>query len=161
MKKNDYTYKFHLPMMDEDIKLHLESTLQKRIRLDWQKAYNSQAIIVINLVIMKSKHYTIGEAQIVKLNITEEEKTAFMSIVNKVCEPLGSITPSTKKEKPKKQIAQYGLNGNLIKIWDSQTQAAKALGIGQANISLCANGKRANAGGFIFEKIVNDYGEDI
>lgn len=160
MKKNDYTYNFHLPMMDEDIKLHLESTLQKRIRLEWQKAYNSQAIIVLDLVVMKSKHHTNGEAQIVKLNLTDEEIASFIRIVNEVCEAFGNVTV-TKKEKPKKQIAQYGANGQLIKIWDNQRQAAKALGIGQSTISLCVSGKRATAGGFIFEKIVSDYGKDI
>lgn len=160
MNKNDYTYNFHLPMMDEDIKLHLASTWQKRIRYEWQKINPSQVIIVLDLIVMKSKHYTNCVAQIVKLNITNEEIATFVRLCNEICHPIGNLT-TPKEEKPKKKIAQYDTNGHLIKIWDNQSEAAKALGIGQASISLCVNGKTQKAGGFIFEKIVNDYGKDI
>ena len=48
-----------------------------------------------------------------------------------------------------KKIGQYDLTtGELVKIWRNQTDASIALGVPQANISECCNGKRKTAGGF-------------
>ena len=45
-------------------------------------------------------------------------------------------------------VAQYTKKGELIKIWNSQTEASKATGIAQQAISMCCNGKIKTAGGF-------------
>ena len=47
-------------------------------------------------------------------------------------------------------IAQYDLNGNLIKVWDYMKQASIELGIDQSAISKCCRGKLKTTGGFIF-----------
>ena len=57
-----------------------------------------------------------------------------------------------------KRVAQYDLDGNLIKIWDYAKQAEEELGINHCNISMCCKCKRKSAGGFIwkYEKDVID-----
>ena len=47
-----------------------------------------------------------------------------------------------------RKVGQYDLNGNLIKVWISQTEAARQLGIHQSNIYKVCSGKRETAGGF-------------
>lgn len=51
-------------------------------------------------------------------------------------------------EKLSKKVAQYSLEGDLIKIWDSSIEAAKALQINQGNISNVCTGKAHKTGGF-------------
>ena len=47
-----------------------------------------------------------------------------------------------------KTIYQYSLDGTFIKEWRSISYAGRELHINISNISMCANGKRPNAGGF-------------
>lgn len=47
-----------------------------------------------------------------------------------------------------KRIAQFDLDGNLIKIWDYVKQVEDTIGISRNNISACANGKLKTAGGY-------------
>lgn len=51
----------------------------------------------------------------------------------------------------KKQTLQYDLNGNFIKLWNSQTEASKATGIAHSHINNCCRGKENSAGGFIWK----------
>ena len=46
------------------------------------------------------------------------------------------------------RVAQYTKNGKLIKIWNSQKEAAEATKISQSSISQCCNGKTKVARGF-------------
>lgn len=48
----------------------------------------------------------------------------------------------------KKAIACLSKDGKMVGKYDSATDAARILGINQANISACAMGKRKTAGGF-------------
>jgi hypothetical protein len=50
-----------------------------------------------------------------------------------------------------KQIMQYNIDGDLVKIWDSVTEASIALGIGQANIATCARGGEKICGGYFWK----------
>ena len=45
-------------------------------------------------------------------------------------------------------ILQYSLDGQFIKEWRSISYASRELGINAPNISMCAKGKRPNAGGY-------------
>ena len=49
-----------------------------------------------------------------------------------------------------KCVAQYDLNGNIIKIWDYAKQATEELGIDNSSIIKCCKGKYKSAGGFIW-----------
>lgn len=51
-------------------------------------------------------------------------------------------------------VAQYSLDGELIKIFPSYTQAGKELGIRDGNISLAARGKRHTAGGYVWRDVL-------
>ena len=51
------------------------------------------------------------------------------------------------------KVAQYNLNGNLIKVWNYIKQATNELGINHATISGCCRGKYKTAGGFIWRYI--------
>lgn len=52
-----------------------------------------------------------------------------------------------------KRIAQYDLNGNFIKEWESLTQASKTLNICIGNISSTINGVRNQAGGYVWKAV--------
>ena len=51
-----------------------------------------------------------------------------------------------------KSVIQYDKQGNFIKKWNSQAEAARQLNIKQGDISRCVNGKRNYCGGFIWKK---------
>lgn len=54
-------------------------------------------------------------------------------------------------------IKQLTLDGQLIKVWDSALQAAKALGLHDPNINKCCKGIRNQCGGFKWEYLI-EYG---
>lgn len=57
----------------------------------------------------------------------------------------------TKKPPHEKKISQFDMDGNLIKVWKSQAEIERTLGIYQANIHKVCRGKRKMAGGFKWE----------
>ena len=50
-----------------------------------------------------------------------------------------------------RQIEQYDLNNNLLKIWNSEADIHRSLGISQGNIYACCAGRRKTAGGYIWK----------
>ena len=50
-----------------------------------------------------------------------------------------------------KKVLQYSANGEFIKEWESVSEAGRELKINPSNISTCALGKRALAGGYIWK----------
>ena len=50
-----------------------------------------------------------------------------------------------------KQIYQYDMEGNLIKIWDSATVIHRELGFDNSYISACARGKHQSAHGYMWK----------
>lgn len=70
----------------------------------------------------------------------------------------------TKTDALKKEVAQYDLNGNLIKIWKSLIDAANELNISSCNIGLACRETERTAYGFKWkytkDKIVNLPGEE-
>ena len=52
-----------------------------------------------------------------------------------------------------KKVAQYDLDGNLIKIWDCIEYASYELGIGRTGISDCCRHKQKTSGNFIWKYI--------
>ena len=52
-----------------------------------------------------------------------------------------------------KPIAQYTLDGKLVKVWPSPTEVHRQLGISQGNISAVARGERNKASGFVWKYI--------
>lgn len=53
----------------------------------------------------------------------------------------------------KKSIAQYNKNGDLLKIWDSQTKASDTLGISIPSINRCCKKNTGSAGGYIWKNV--------
>jgi group I intron endonuclease len=83
--------------------------------------------------------------------ITKEQKRVYNDQ-----EPPKNWVEGMSKRKPYKsrgKIAQYDLNGNLIKIYDGVSVASKELGIGDSCISSVCTGKQKTAGGFFWKKI--------
>ena len=64
-------------------------------------------------------------------------------------ERIGKKSAITKS----KPIAQYTLNGKLLKVWPSLKEAKRETGFSQGNISQAANGKRKTACGFIWKYV--------
>lgn len=56
----------------------------------------------------------------------------------------------------KKKIGQYNLQGELVKIWASGTDAEREGGFNRAHISSCCHKKRDTHGGFIWGFIDGD-----
>ena len=52
-----------------------------------------------------------------------------------------------------KRIAQYTIDGKLIKEWDSLTEAHENLGIGLSALSSCLHGRYSQAGGYVWKFI--------
>ena len=50
----------------------------------------------------------------------------------------------------RKAVAQYSLDGKLVRVYGSQREAERETGIPAPNISSCANGRLRTCGGFIF-----------
>ena len=46
------------------------------------------------------------------------------------------------------RIAQYTMNGTLVKIWDTQKEASLVTGISNVYISMCCYGRMKSAGGY-------------
>ena len=55
-----------------------------------------------------------------------------------------------KKAPHQRKVAQYDIDGNLIHIWESQSEAGRALNIHQSNIYKVCRGIRKQAGGYIW-----------
>lgn len=77
----------------------------------------------------------------------------------------GDSTPGTKRPSGKdcpnsKKVCQISLDGKLIKIWDSATEAANKLAINYSCISSVCNGHRKTASGFVWV-LEKDYNPNI
>ena len=53
-------------------------------------------------------------------------------------------------ENHKKRVAQYSVDGDIIKIYNSTVSAAYENGFSQGNISRCCNGKLKTANGYVW-----------
>lgn len=60
---------------------------------------------------------------------------------------------TNKKGHHTRKVAQYDQNNKLIKIWDSQMDASKSIGITNTSIQNVCAGKRKTAGGFIWKYV--------
>lgn len=74
---------------------------------------------------------------------------------------IGGIKRPKGKDCPNsKQIYQIGLDGNIIKLWDSATEASNCLHIDAASISMVCSGKRKTAGRFVWV-LKDDYSPKV
>jgi group I intron endonuclease len=56
-----------------------------------------------------------------------------------------------------KKVSQFDKDGLLIKTWNNQAEAARLVGIkSRGSISMCCNGERKTAGGFIWKFTTDD-----
>ncbi|KKK86499.1 hypothetical protein LCGC14_2762620 [marine sediment metagenome] len=59
----------------------------------------------------------------------------------------------SKSRSNQRPVAQYTLQGKLIEIYESATEASRRTKIDHSDISTCAVGKSHTAGGFLWEYI--------
>ena len=52
-----------------------------------------------------------------------------------------------------KKVAQYGLHGNLIKVWEFMEYICQELGLCKPNICKCCKGERKTCGGYIWKYV--------
>ena len=67
---------------------------------------------------------------------------------------LGRPMSNYNRQKLSKRVAQYNLKGELLKVYDSISQASLETGANRTNISICANpnsSRRKKVGGFIWK----------
>ena len=145
----------------EEHKRNISNALKDRTFSDEHKANISKA----------KKNQPLSEAQKAALAIIcennrgrkhSEETKAKISAANKGKQiSQESRDKMSKAHKGKRieshliKVAQYDLNGNLIKIWDCIMDASRALGIDNSRIAKCAKGEYGckTAGGFIWKFI--------
>ena len=60
----------------------------------------------------------------------------------------GLIDTSKAWHTNEKKVCQYDMNGNVIKIWESMSEAARKLNIQISSISFCCSGRIKSAGGY-------------
>jgi hypothetical protein len=53
--------------------------------------------------------------------------------------------------KNNRKVAQYDINGNYIKTYNSTNEASKETNVSQSSISMCALGRYKQAKGYIFK----------
>lgn len=70
------------------------------------------------------------------------------------CSNEPEIKNNNNRYQVKVPVAQYSLNGKLLRAYSSYTQAEKMTGIRSGNISLAARGKRRTAGGYVWRDIL-------
>lgn len=101
-----------------------------------------------------SVHHLVWEAfngpipEGMQINHIDEDKT------NNRLENLSLVTPlennlwGTRIERIGKKVIQYDLNGNLVKVFKTISEAERDLGIYGTSITACCRGKVNTAGGF-------------
>lgn len=60
------------------------------------------------------------------------------------------VTKKTRNDKRSKQIAQYSLDGELVKVWPSSHEIERVLGFRHGNCTNCCRGYQKTAYGFIW-----------
>lgn len=65
----------------------------------------------------------------------------------------GKKKPQHVVEIHKKKVAQYSLNGELVKVWPSMTEAAQALGLDNSAIGKCVSGRYKSCGGYVWKRV--------
>lgn len=92
-----------------------------------------------------------------EVNHINENKTDNRAFNLEWCTAIENCNHGTRNErsskKRSKQVGQYTLNGELVKVWQSNMEAERQDGFRNGNISLAANGKYKQAYGFIWKYI--------
>ena len=81
---------------------------------------------------------------------SENIKHAFKNGLNRITEKQKKLAVQLGR-KSAKAVLQYDLQGNFIKEWKSQTEAANDLEISPSNLSKCCRGKVKTIKGFIWK----------
>ena len=74
---------------------------------------------------------------------------------NKVADNMRLIAQKRKYKKGHhtRKVGQYDKNNNLIKIWETQTEASKAVGVTSTSICNVCRGQIKSAGGYIWRYV--------
>lgn len=146
--------------LTEEHKKHISEALKGRTLSDEHKRNISKA----------KKNQPLSDAQKIALTAVceanrgrkhSEESKAKISASNKgkkmsqETKEKISKAHKGKRRNDLKKVAQYDLDGNLIKVWDCVADASRATGIDNSRIAKCAKGKYGckTAGGFIWKFI--------
>lgn len=53
-------------------------------------------------------------------------------------------------------VLQYDFSGNLVKVWNGQNEAAKAMGVSQSTICKCISGEKKTCKGYLWKSCKDD-----
>lgn len=88
-----------------------------------------------------------------EVNHINEIKTDNRACNLEWCTRIENCNHGTRNERMSKQVSQYTLDGELVKVWQSTSEAERQGGFAHSAISNVANGKRKQAYGFIWKYI--------
>lgn len=87
------------------------------------------------------------------LYINHKDENPKNNVVNNLewCTMTYNNTYGHRLEKVRKKVAQYNLQGDLIKVWNSFMEIERELGYSNSSINSCCKGKRKHVGGYIWK----------
>ena len=91
-----------------------------------------------------------------EVNHINEIKTDNRACNLEWCTRIENCNHGTRNERMSKQVSQYTLDGELVKVWQSTNEAERQGGFAHSAISNVANGKRKQAYGFIWKYIFKE-----
>lgn len=117
--------------------------------------------LVVHRLVCEAFHEKLEGKQ--EVNHINEDKTDNRSCNLEWCSRRENVNFGTRNERmakaKSKPVAQYALDGKLVKIWISAIEAKRQEGFNCGNISEVANGNRKTAHGFIWKYVSKEVEE--
>lgn len=133
----------------------------RHLQLAWNK-YGQENFVFEPLEIIEDGNASKGNKYALGVKQTEETKIKRLATRQKKSEEIykkvslaliGNKNGLGNKNVKKSPVYQLDMSDNIIKIWDSMTDAAHYLNIHRANIFKVCNGERISTGGYKWKYI--------
>lgn len=148
IKGHIYTYDFYLKFPVNEKLLDGRKKSKQKIKI-YQYDLNGKFIKEWESITDAAKALNLNRCHISSVSKLNFKRQAGGFLWSRIL--INNIQKFEKKSHRTKKIKQFSLNGKLIKIYESLTEAEKYTGINKFTISHCARGKQKTSGGFIWK----------